>query len=124
MSVVVKSRVKRSGNGFAQLAANLDARSGMIAYRAAIRIKALARGFSPVDTSQLKGSINAVKTGPAKWTVTVGAPYGIYVEYGTRYMAAQPYFKPAIKLAHRQLREELDSVFKSGNALNFSFEEN
>lgn len=29
--------------------------------------------------------------------VAVGASYGIYLEYGTRYMPAQPYFYPAVQ---------------------------
>ena len=33
--------------------------------------------------------------GPTHWQVRAGAEYGIYVEMGTRHMAAQPYLTPA-----------------------------
>jgi len=31
-----------------------------------------------------------------EWIVGTSVSYGIYVEYGTRYMQAQPYFRPAL----------------------------
>ncbi len=48
----------------------------------------------------LKWSIHKLSLGKIKWRVIVGADYGIYPEYGTRYMAAQPYFRPAAASAH------------------------
>jgi HK97 gp10 family phage protein len=41
-----------------------------------------------------------------------GAYYAVYVEYGTRYMRAQPFFRPAIELAKAQFRAEMKAVFK------------
>jgi HK97 gp10 family phage protein len=41
----------------------------------------------------------------------VGAHYGAYVEYGTRYMAAQPYFRPAVEEAKRQFIADMRQVF-------------
>jgi hypothetical protein len=37
------------------------------------------------------------------YKVTVGANYGVYVEYGTRYMAGQPYLRPAVDKTKAQL---------------------
>lgn len=51
---------------------------------------------APVDTGFLKSSIQAQKVGAAHWQVTIGADYGVYVEFGTRFTQAQPYFYPAI----------------------------
>src|SRR6266568_1444388 len=41
-------------------------------------------------------------------TVGVGATYGIYVEMGTRYMPAQPYFYPAVEWAFAHFMHALD----------------
>ena len=35
--------------------------------------------------------------------IAVGANYGIYVEYGTRHMAAQPYLTPAVEAGQSAL---------------------
>ncbi len=40
--------------------------------------------------------------------VGVGATYGIYVEYGTRFMAAQPYFTPAVQWASAYFMQSMD----------------
>lgn len=64
-----------------------------------------------VRTGNLKRSIKKRRTGPKKWKVSVGAPYGVYVEYGTRYMIAQPFFRPAIKVANREFKENMKKVY-------------
>jgi HK97 gp10 family phage protein len=53
-------------------------------------------GFTSESTGFLRNSIQARKVGPAHWRVTVTADYGVYLEYGTRHMRAQPYFFPTI----------------------------
>lgn len=49
---------------------------------------------APVDTGHLKRSIT-LETDSMTATVQEHTDYGIYVELGTRKMAAQPYIKPA-----------------------------
>lgn len=44
--------------------------------------------------------------------VGVAASYGQYVEFGTRYMAAQPYFYPALEEGRSRFEEALN-VFES-----------
>lgn len=64
--------------------------------RAALEMEAGMKARVPIDTGFLLNSIQSRKVGPAHWKVTVGAEYGIYQEYGTRHMRAQPFFFPAI----------------------------
>lgn len=55
---------------------------------------AIAKGAqvrAPKRTGYLASSI----TDDGAGTVTVGAYYGVYVNFGTRYMAAQPFFSQA-----------------------------
>jgi Bacteriophage HK97-gp10, putative tail-component len=92
---------------------------------------------APVDTGWLVSSIyvattSGVKYSGAKFTGTgyqllskemfppempddeltaivgVGATYGIYVEMGTRFMGAQPYFYPAVEWARANFMRALD----------------
>lgn len=57
----------------------------------------IAQLYAPKRTGFLASSIHA-ETDPATLTLTilVDAPYGIFVEYGTRYMSPQPYLRPAL----------------------------
>ena len=76
-------------------------------YHFAQRVEAYAKASSPVRTGKLKGSIKRERLGPNSHKVTVSAFYGIYVNYGTRYMRAQPFWEPAIEKALIDLREEM-----------------
>lgn len=55
----------------------------------------IARG-TPVKTGKLKRSLRIEKSGK-KIEIGSDAEYASFVEFGTRYQAAQPYFRPAIK---------------------------
>lgn len=67
-----------------------------------------------VRTGNLQRSIAYKRTASKKWKVSVGEDYGIYVEYGTRKMIAQPYFRPAIVKANKTFRKKLDGVLRYG----------
>jgi len=59
-------------------------------------VKALAKQLVPVRTGHLRSSIY-VKI--QEWVAEIGAEatYALFVEFGTRYMQAQPYLYPAIQ---------------------------
>ncbi len=73
----------------------LEERLGQVVKKAALDIEAGAKQRAPVRTGNLKNSIQASEENPLLWRVDVGANYSVYVECGTRYMAAQPYLLPA-----------------------------
>ena len=79
-------------------------------YHFAQRVEAYAKAKTPVRTGKLKESIKRERLGPNSHKVTVSAFYGIYVNYGTRYMRAQPFWEPAIQMALDALREEMKQV--------------
>ena len=110
----------REGQGFAALAESLDERMAMVIYRFSINVQKRARLKAPVRTGALKNSIRAKKIRVGMWEIKVGVHYGIYVEYGTRHMAPQPYFRPAIEAARRQMRQDFKAVFKTGNQLRLT----
>ena len=55
----------------------------------------------------LKQSIKAERQSVGVWEVKCYALYGIYVEYGTRHMAAQPFFHPGIQRAKREFKDKV-----------------
>ncbi len=59
-------------------------------------IQELAQSNAPVRTGFLRDSITTEMLGDFTGTVTVGAYYGVYVNYGTRFMAAQPFWNVAL----------------------------
>lgn len=83
-------------NNFPRIKAGMVDQAEAITEKAAMDMVAGMMVRVPVDTGFLKNSIQAQKVGNAHWRVTVGADYGLYVEFGTRFTQAQPYFYPAI----------------------------
>lgn len=59
---------------------------------AAARTARSARALAPVRTGYLRSTIGARDN-----IVTVSAPYAPYVELGTRFMAARPFLRPALR---------------------------
>ena len=58
----------------------------------------IALSLVPVDTGYLRSTINANADGDT-CEAEATADYAQYVEYGTVYMDAQPYFEPALEAA-------------------------
>jgi HK97 gp10 family phage protein len=52
------------------------------------------QAIAPVDTGYLRDHIVSEDSGDGRATVTSEAEYSIYVEFGTRFMSAQPFFFP------------------------------
>ena len=57
-----------------------------------------ANQLVPVDTGYLRSTIDAGEWDDGFWCEAT-ADYAQYVEYGTSYMDAQPYFEPALEAA-------------------------
>lgn len=98
-------------NDFPNIVAGMEQRAGQFVRKAALDIEAEAKKRAPVRTGTLRNSIQAVKgEGPLWYRVVVGAEYGVYVEWGTRFMAAQPYLRPAVTAVSPSFLEAMKSV--------------
>lgn len=64
-----------------------------------------ARDLAPVDTGFLRDHIHARKHSQLEAVVAAEADYSGFVEYGTRYMAAQPFMRPAVDEGQREIVE-------------------
>ena len=73
-------------------------------------VEAYAKQVVPVDTGTLKNSIMAEF--PDRFTAEIAphTEYAIYVEYGTRYMAARPYMRPAAERVRPVFLEAMDKA--------------
>lgn len=101
-------------NRFGELARKLPQIASVAVRKAAIDIMTFARMASPVLTGNLMNSIQVAIESMLTAIVTVGAEYGIYVEFGTRYMAARPYFMPAVELVAPQFEAALRNALAGG----------
>lgn len=97
-------------NHFPRIAAELPAIAERIVAKTAMDLEAHAKTRAPVDTGTLKNSIQAFRVAQGHWRVVVGAEYGMYVEWGTVHMAAQPFFQPAVVAVSGPFRAALREV--------------
>lgn len=91
MSVTIKmDKLKALEKAIPEIA---DSACQMIAHQVTERSQRLV----PVDTGNLLGHIGYYQKKAGYWIVIARTNYAIYVEYGTRKMAAQPYLRPALE---------------------------
>lgn len=93
-----------------QITADMKATAERVVAKAALDIEAQAKSRAPVQTGFLRASIQATQVGKAHWRVTVGADYGLYVEYGTVRSGPRPYFHPAIDAVWPTFRKAMERV--------------
>lgn len=76
-------------------------------------LQARAQRNAPVDTGNLKRSIRLdVSDGGLTAESEATAEYAPYVEWGTRYMEAQPYMRPAFNKQKEQFKRDMDRLTK------------
>ncbi len=84
-----------------------------IVAKTAADIETNAKAVVPVDTGNLKNSIQmdiSHVSSDLHAEVNVGATYGAYVEYGTVKMAAKPFLTPAVELARKPFEKALGAA--------------
>jgi HK97 gp10 family phage protein len=91
-------------------------KSGRIYTRRTVAHQASAPGEAPAsDTGRLVNSINTERSGPGEAKVIAGrgiARYAALLEFGTRLMAARPFFFPAFEKNREWIRERLSKAVR------------
>lgn len=109
MKIAAKVGVRPSSRGKRRLTADwLASKSSELTREIALRTSAQAKLNAHVRTGRMKKSIVSRKGSGGSWMVRVGAYYGIYENYGTRYRPAHPFFTTAVE----QVRQELPAIAK------------
>ena len=76
-------------------------------------MQAKSQQNAPVDTGTLKRSIDLeITDGGMTAEVEPTAGYAPYVEFGTRFMEAQPYLKPAFDEQSEKFRKDMQKLVK------------
>lgn len=76
----------------------------------------VSMSLCPVDTGYLMSTIDAGDGGSYVYAEAT-ADYAEYVEYGTVYMDAQPYFEPALELAVNDLLEAMQQALDAAEEM-------
>jgi HK97 gp10 family phage protein len=66
------------------------------------------RQVGAIDTSFMINTTKARRISDRLWSLGTAAFYGIYVEFGTRYMPARPWLVPAVN----RVRERIGTVLR------------
>lgn len=78
-----------------------------------IEMNRTASRLAPVDTGFLRRSIVfAIADGGLTATSTAGAEYAPYLEYGTRFMSAQPFMRPAYNQQKAKFKSDIGRLVK------------
>lgn len=101
-------------NRLSAIAAGMKPKARTLVAKTVLDVEAQAKVRAPVDTGALRNSIHGTMTGETEGEVAVGVEYGVYQEYGTRYMPAHPFMtpaaeavRPAFEAGARQIAEGL-----------------
>lgn len=80
--------------------------------RSSLRVERKAKMLAPWDTGWMSNNIYSDKEGKLRFRVVSPARYSLYVELGTRYQAAQPFFFVALEDEWPRLMENLNKIVK------------
>lgn len=113
-------RTSRKHNNFVMLKKRIRSNAHRAAYNFARGVVKDAKVLAPKRTGYMASQVKWVKLAPGVFDVFVdgdvnqqtGAYYSVYVEHGTRHMAAQPFFRPAIEGRKRIYKAEMKAVFR------------
>lgn len=104
--------------GFDKLEVKLKKSMNMDAVKTVVKrngaqLQTKAQKNAPVDSGTLKRSIGLdITDGGMTAEVEPSAEYAAYVEYGTRYMEAQPYLKPAYNEQKQKFIRDLNELVR------------
>lgn len=91
--------IKVLSNDLGRLSKELRPKASAIVKKTAFEIEASAKQRAAVDTGAMRSSITTTMDGDLSATVSVGAEYGPYQEYGTAFQPGTPFMTPAAEAA-------------------------
>ncbi|MGM0174093.1 HK97-gp10 family putative phage morphogenesis protein [Enterococcus sp. DIV0800] len=80
--------------------------------RSALRTEKRAKQLAPWDTGWMSNTVYSWMTQILRAEIISPAVYSIYVEDGTRNMAAQPFMGPALKAEYPLLMKNLNKLIR------------
>lgn len=112
VSVTLKMTTAAGPSSITSVLQNMEKNALSIPMDTARVVQTHSMGFSPVRTGYLKGSHVSYPTGQYSAAMKVNAFYGLYVNFGTRNMAAQPFFSMSIPFGQVYLAGRVSRMMK------------
>lgn len=103
-------------NHFGEISAKAAARARALIVATARNVEGAAKANAPVLTGNLRNSIETMPGEDLSARVNVGAYYGIYVEYGTSRMGAEPFLTPAVDAARAPFLLGVAAILRGDDA--------
>lgn len=82
--------------------------------RSSLRIERAAKIAAPWDTGWLSSNIYAYSVNQYRSEVVSPVEYSIWLEYGTRFMMAQPFMFPSLKADYYIFMSNIKKIVKRG----------
>lgn len=101
-------------NNLSALAQALPRIADYGARKAAQVVYDAAKTEVPVDTGRLRDSHAVEQDGPAAYAVSADTPYALYVHWGTRYKAANPWLARALSRVEGQAETAIEDELTKG----------
>lgn len=101
-------------NEFTRIAATLEPKLAVVVATTALEVEGAAKTAVPVKTGNLRRSLHTQPLDPLHALVGTDVEYAAYVEYGTRYMGAQPYLTPAVEFSRARFVAAVRAVISHG----------
>lgn len=111
VAIAIRTRKQHVRGGSKNLAKTVRSNAHREAYNFARAVEAGSKRRVHVITGRLRKSIHRVRISPGHHKVIVGAYYGVYEEYGTRYRPPHPFFRPAVVAAKAEFERKMRRVF-------------
>lgn len=106
------SSIKLDTTVLDRITRELQPKAEQIVKSGAFVLEGRAKQRAPVDTGALANSITSTRQAPLLWWVHDGVEYGIYQEFGTYKMAAQPFMVPSVESFRTEFNRMLAELFK------------
>lgn len=90
----------------------IDEALGKVALQTANRAQSNIRAVGAIDTGFMVNTTRARRVKDLTYTVGTAADYGVYIEYGTRYVSPRPWLGPAMRDARRTFEQIARSVLR------------
>jgi HK97 gp10 family phage protein len=103
----------QSKNDLPRISSQIERALSAAVKKAAFSIEAHAKELAPVDTGNLRNSIQTDIEGPLKATVGTNVEYAQYQEFGTRYQKGTPFLSTAADQVEKEFASDLSNIERS-----------
>ncbi|EPH98184.1 phage protein, HK97 gp10 family [Enterococcus faecalis 13-SD-W-01] len=104
--------VDKFTRGITQQSVKMEKAVSQEVQRSILRVEKKAKQLAPWDSGFLSNSIYSMMTSVLIGEIKSPADYSIYVEEGTRRMAAQPFLFPAVKMEYAVFMKNLNKIVR------------